>query len=127
MPLTVNHTRHSPSFGGSGNSRAARLDNHKRAAEALPDLRNYVDYRLTKLLASIGGKADQDYSGGLLSACVCQQTEVFVFGQQDTILRTGDREDGIVFGSRFDFSHGGHVVTGIAESADDSEIATLVG
>lgn len=79
----MNLRAHSPFFGGSGNSCAARLDNHKCPAEALPYLRNHIDCHLTKVLASIGVKADQDYSGGLLSACVCQQAEVFVLRQEN--------------------------------------------
>ena len=119
-------SRLSPLAVRSRDARTSGLDDNECASESITNFANDVDDCLTEPTAHTCGESNQDDSSRLLSIAVCEQAEVFVFGQEHARFRTGQREDDPVLRARMDFYDGGNVVAGFTESGDDREIATLV-
>jgi hypothetical protein len=106
--------------GQSGDAGASWFDNDERTSNAVTE---FVADRTSR----IPWKPNQDDSGGFLPARICEEPEVFVFRQQDSLLRTGERENGRILRASSDLYNGGNFVAGRTESCDYAEIAALIG
>jgi hypothetical protein len=119
-------SRLSPLAVRSRDARASWLRDNECAGDSITKFVNDVSDGLAECTPHARWKSNQHDSSRLLSAGICEQAEIFVFGQEDSRFRTGQSKDDFVLGARIDFYDGGNVVADCAQSGDDREIATLV-
>jgi len=56
-----------------------------------------------------------------------QAPKMSIFGQENALLGEGELDDAGVVSARAELCYSQHVVPGCTQSADDSEVATLIG
>jgi hypothetical protein len=111
----------------SRDARAPWLDHDKCADHAIGEFPNDADDGITEGTSSMSWKPNQDDSSGFLPTGICEQAEVLVFRQQDSVLGTSQSEDDWIGRASFDLRNGGDFVAGRTKSGDDGKIAALVG
>lgn len=97
------------------------MDDDECAGDPIAKFGSNVDESLTERASHSCWKPNQDNTGSLVSTRIREQTEVPVFSQQYSCLRTGQREDDIVLNTRIDLCDCRDVVAGVAESGDDAK------
>ncbi|HEX4565886.1 MAG TPA: hypothetical protein VH138_04605 [Vicinamibacterales bacterium] len=109
-----------------GDASAPRFDDDERMSEAVAKLPNDADNRVTNATPRPRWKPDQNDSGAFPAACVREYPKVLVFGQQHSPLGVSKRQDGWICCASIDFGDSRHVITGCAQSHDDSRVAALI-
>ncbi len=61
-----------------------------------------------------------------MTGCENELTEIFVFGEQDSVLFEGEVDNDRIVGAGSMLTHGDYVVTYTAESINDPGVAALV-